>query len=126
MTALFHHWSLVWSTRMNPLLPAACVGAFTSRRDVRAWGATLDCLRSGYGRTRPAGLPRRTAARHQIAGSAAGIAAALAAVVLFGATVVLQASLHRRGVSAMSAVGLRYAVSAVVCAAILAARRRSV
>jgi hypothetical protein len=23
MTALFHHWSLVWSTRMDPWLPAA-------------------------------------------------------------------------------------------------------
>jgi drug/metabolite transporter (DMT)-like permease len=55
-----------------------------------------------------------------------GIAAALAAVFLFGATVVLQASLHRRGVGAMAPVGLRYLVAALVCAAVLVAGRRPV
>ena len=66
-------------------------------------------------------VPRRAGA-----GSAAGIAAALAAVLLFGSTVVLQAALHRRGVAAMTAVGLRYVVSAAVCAGVLAARGRTV
>jgi drug/metabolite transporter (DMT)-like permease len=108
---------------------------------VRAPGPGFDCLTSHPMHERgpmtvrksepetvasDAAFARRTAARHEIAGSAAGIAAALAAVVLFGATVVLQASLHRRGVAAMVAVGLRYVVSAVVCAAILAAGRRAV
>jgi drug/metabolite transporter (DMT)-like permease len=65
-------------------------------------------------------------ARRAGAAPAAGIAAALAAVLLFGATVVLQAALHRRGVAAMTAVGLRYVVSALVCAAILATRGRTV
>jgi drug/metabolite transporter (DMT)-like permease len=55
-----------------------------------------------------------------------GLAAALAAVVLFGATVVLQADLQRRGVTAMAGVGLRYVIAAAVCAAILTATRQTV
>lgn len=55
-----------------------------------------------------------------------GVLSALAAVLLFGATVVLQAALHRRGIPAMAAVGLRYLISAAVCAGILAARRNPV
>jgi drug/metabolite transporter (DMT)-like permease len=73
-----------------------------------------------------AAAPPRSAARLHIAGSAGGLSAALAAVLLFGATVVLQAALHRRGVAAMSAVGLRYLISAGICAGILAVRRRAV
>lgn len=58
--------------------------------------------------------------------SLGGVAAAGTAVVLFGITVVIQASLRRHGVGAMAAVGLRYLISAGVCAAVLAARRAAV
>jgi probable blue pigment (indigoidine) exporter len=67
---------------------------------------------------RPAGRVGPTVAQ--------GIAAALAAVLLFGATVVLQASLRRRGVAPMAAVGLRYLIAAVICAAVLVGGRRPV
>lgn len=54
---------------------------------------------------------------------ARGVSAALVAVVLFGATVVLQGALHRRGVPALAAVGLRYLIAAALCAAFLAVTR---
>ncbi len=47
-------------------------------------------------------------------------------MVLFGITVVIQASLRRHGVEAVAAVGLRYLISAGVCAAVLAARGAAV
>jgi len=46
--------------------------------------------------------------------------------MLFGITVVIQASLRKHGVGAMAAVGLRYLISAVVCAAVLASRSSAV
>lgn len=68
-----------------------------------------------------------TAARATWRKSAAqGLVAALVAVILFGATVVLQASLRRRGVEPMAAVGLRYLVAALICVAVLAAGQRTV
>lgn len=56
---------------------------------------------------------------------ARGIAAALTAVLLFGSVVVMQASLRAHGVTPMAAVGLRYLISAFICAGVLVAGGRT-
>lgn len=71
-------------------------------------------------------IPAKRVATRADPDIARGVSMALIAVALFGATVVIQAALYRRGVTALGAVGLRYLIAAGVCAAVLLATRVTV
>lgn len=55
-----------------------------------------------------------------------GLVVGFASVLLFGATVVLQALLVDEGIAPFAAVGIRYSISGLVCLAIVVALRRPV